>query len=133
MPSWTAWIAWAVLIVGFLGTATVYLRGSKDKGTIATLQQNNDALDDRVKILEDSETRLKAEVAAAEVKHQAEIAAFNVRVKAVEDDNAFLRSQRPSAELIAEISNRLATHDATTKQLGEQIMAKLDTLPGAAP
>jgi hypothetical protein len=46
------WLLPAIGLVLFLGSATVYLRGSKDKGTIETLQRSNAALTERVAILE---------------------------------------------------------------------------------
>lgn len=58
------WIPTAIGIVLFLGAATVYLRGSKDKGTIETLSRNNDALTERVAILEASDAAKDKEITA---------------------------------------------------------------------
>lgn len=46
------WIPTAIAAVLFLGSAAVYLRGSRDKGTIEALERNNAALTERVGILE---------------------------------------------------------------------------------
>lgn len=45
------WLPTAIALVLFLGAAVVYLRGSRDKGTIDTLERNNKALTERVTIL----------------------------------------------------------------------------------
>lgn len=124
--NWVGLIGAAIVVVTFLGTAAQYLRGSRDKGTITTLSQNNEALDERVKILEDSERRLKAEAVAQAKVHEAEIRALNVRVDALEAENAALHQQRPSAEVLANISDRLDQHDSTMRQLGEKIVTQLE-------
>lgn len=56
------WLPTAVAVVLFLGAATVYLRGSRDKGTIATLTANNAALTERVGLLEQDNSKLETEV-----------------------------------------------------------------------
>lgn len=98
--SWIGTIGGLVGIVVFLGAVVVYLRGSRDKGTISTLEQNNKALTERVALLENSEKLLKAEAAAAALKHKAELDALALRVDTLEQTNAELRAQRPSAEAI---------------------------------
>jgi hypothetical protein len=62
MPEALDWLPTAVAIVVFLGAAAVYLRGSRDKGTIATLTANNAALTERVGLLEQDKTKLQTEV-----------------------------------------------------------------------
>jgi hypothetical protein len=52
LPPVIQWLLFAITFVTFVGAATVYLRGSRDKGTIETLQRNNEALTQRVGILE---------------------------------------------------------------------------------
>jgi hypothetical protein len=54
-----AWVLLGIAVVNFLGAAAVYLRGSRDKGTIETLtrsnvalQENNVILNERVGLLE---------------------------------------------------------------------------------
>lgn len=111
-------------IVVFLGSVVVFLRGSRDKGTISTLEQNNKALTERVGLLEDSEKRLKADAQADKIRHQAEIDALNLRVKALEDDNAALRSQRPSAEAIEAVYALLQAVHSDTRKLVEALPDK---------
>lgn len=128
MPDTVAgWIGLFVLITTFLGTLVVYLRGARDKGTISTLEQNNKALTERVEILEKSEAQLKAEAAAVTIRHKAEIDALNLRVKALEDDNAALRAQRPSAEAIEVVYALLQAVHSDTRKLVAAIPAKGQT------
>jgi hypothetical protein len=53
MPTVLSWLTTGIAVVGFLAAATVYLRGARDKGTIETLQRNNQALLERVDIQAD--------------------------------------------------------------------------------
>lgn len=87
-----ALISAAIGMVLFLGSVAVYLRGSVDKGTITALNANNDALTKRVDILESTD-------------HENQ-----VRIQALERENTYLLSQRPSAELIADVKRRLESH-----------------------
>lgn len=93
-------IGWGIAFVVFLAAAVVYLRGSRDAGTIKTLEKNNEALTERVDILEANEKVLKAEVEA-----------HKVRIRAVEDENETLRAHRPSAEAIEALHIALILHD----------------------
>lgn len=98
MPTWLAGLAAAVVLVGFLGTAVVYLRGSKDAGTIKTLEQNNQALTERVeKVLEPEVHRLTE------------------RVDFLEHENERLNAQRPSAEVLEQMYALLKEHAADLK------------------
>jgi cell division protein FtsB len=99
-------VSTVVAVVVFLGGVVVYIRGSADKGTILTLEKNNQALTDWSKTLE------------------AKVQLLEARVGMLEQENADLRLQRPSAEAIAEIrdlvengSALLAVHDAQTMAL----------------
>lgn len=85
MPVWLSVLGVAVVFVGFLGAAVVYLRGSKDKGTIDVLERSNHALTERVTILEKDNGEMKA------------------RLGHLERENIDLRAQRPSAEVLAEV------------------------------
>jgi hypothetical protein len=108
-------IGGAVGLVVFLGAAVIYLRGSKDKGTIATLSQSNDALIERVALLEDSEKRLKAEATAMKVLHAAEIKALDTRLGVCELENEALRAQRPSADVLTDLmAMQQILHEQTT-------------------
>lgn len=86
------WLPVLIGIVIFLGAAAVYLKGSKDKGTIETLSRNNDALMERVALLEKSEAELKA------------------RVTVVENENTVLRGLANSSAEIAALSESLSEH-----------------------
>ena len=89
--------AYVIGIVVFLGAAVVYLRGSKDKGTIATLEASNRALIERVTVLETNEARLAT------------------RVAHLEAENSTLLAQRPSADAIAALARQVA--DLAEKQV----------------
>jgi uncharacterized protein YaiL (DUF2058 family) len=117
MNEWIGTIGGLIGFTVFLGGAFVYLRGSKDKGTITTLEANNRALTDRVEILEATEIRLTAEMKAEKLKHSAALDAMNVRVMALEREREQLLAVRPSAEAIANLQQQVAQHDADMKQL----------------
>lgn len=90
------WILPGITIVLFLGAAAIYLRGAISAGTIKALQDNNSALSDRVKVLEDESASQKVKIAeqgATIQSQQAEISA--------------LIAQRPSADIIAGIDRKL--------------------------
>lgn len=106
MPAWLGIITGVIGLVVFLGAVVVYLAGSKDQGTIKTLQNSNAALQERVGVLESGEADLKA------------------RVAVLEFENHTLKAQRPSAEAIAalvdqtaHLDGRLDAHDTETKAL----------------
>lgn len=121
MPDWVGNVSTAIAAVVFLGAAVIYLRGSRDKGTITTLEQNNKALTERVEILETDLARVKTAAAADKV-------AMNERVRALERENASLLAQRPSAEAIEDLNAKadrleveLSRHDIETRRLIKDI------------
>lgn len=107
MSSIAAWISLSIAVILFLGSAAVYLRGSRDKGTIDALERNNKALTDRVTILE------------------ADAVKSNARIEALERENATLLSQRPSAEAIEDMRQKLHQHDEDTRKLLRAIVANI--------
>lgn len=117
MTDWLGTLGGIVALVVFLGAAVVYIRGSKDKGTITTLESSNRALTERVKVLEDGERLLKAEAAAAAIKHTAEVDALTLRVTRLEQDNTELRAQRPSAEAIEALFSLCQSIHSDTNKL----------------
>jgi hypothetical protein len=64
MPPVLQWLSAAIALSVFLGAVVVFLRGSKDKGTIETLGRNNDALTARVTILEAEDLRKTDQIEA---------------------------------------------------------------------
>lgn len=102
-------------LVVFLGAAVVYLRGSRDKGTITTLEASNTSLLQRVGVLEKDLGDARTGLATC----QHELA--NARVEIAE-----LKAQRPSADVLVDIRAELATHDTETRAI-------LTTLTGATP
>lgn len=95
---WLGIIGGFVGLVVFLGATVVYLRGSRDKGTITTLENSNRALSERVALLEAAEGRLAS------------------RVAVLEAENLALLAQRPSAEQIAVILTRIEALDAENRR-----------------
>jgi hypothetical protein len=100
-------------VIVFLGAAVVYIRGSKDKGTIATLEASSRA---QAGLIETMKEELAQERTARE--------RLAIRVAALERENTSLLAQRPSAEAIAQIAEdvdslrvALHAHDVSTKAL----------------
>lgn len=126
MPDWVSTIAGYISLVVFVGAVVIYLRGSKDKGTITTLEASNKALTERVSLLEASEKRLTADAAAAKVSHKSEIDAMHVRIETLERENERLLLQRPSADLIEDLHRKLEKHDSDLKVYGRDIKRLLE-------
>jgi hypothetical protein len=105
------WLPTAIAIVLFLGSATVYLRGSKDKGTIVTLTQNNAALTERVAILEASDL------------------AKTTQINALTAANLVLQKTVNSSELIHDLREDLTSHHRAAMEGLEQVHSDLAGLP----
>ena len=103
----------AIAAVVFFGAVVVYIRGSSDQGTIATLERSNHALTERVDVLESENARSMIERDR-----------LTDRVSALEHENATLLAARPSAEAIASLSKALARHDADLKGMVSALMLK---------
>lgn len=86
------WLPAFVSVVVFLGAAIVYLRGSRDKGTIATLERSNAALTERVLLLEKNETQM------------------TVRIDTLEAENLVLQRIANSGDAIAALALSLDEH-----------------------
>lgn len=106
-----SWLPTGVGVVLFLGAATVYLRGSRDKGTIETLTRNNAALDERVRILETSEAANKLQIAA------------------LTQANRVLTNTVNSSELIIGLRADLEAHHVAAMEGLEQVHSDLAGLP----
>lgn len=102
------WLPTAIAAVMFVGAAAVYLRGSKDKGTIATLERNNDALTERVEILEKDNGDLKG------------------RVQVVERENEVLRDVVGAKDEVAALHVALDAHHKAAMAGMHQIHDDLD-------
>lgn len=77
------WFLFAFAVVNFLGAAAVYLRGSKDKGTIETLTRSNAALTENNKILDERVTLLEAGRTADREKIEAQAHTIEVLTNTV--------------------------------------------------
>lgn len=113
MSQLLTYIVGGVVILSFVGAAVVYLRGSRDQGTIATLERSNRSLIERATVLE-------GEVARCQI----EADRLSDRVYALEHENAALRAERPSAQAIAELTKNLARHDADAKAMLSALMLR---------
>jgi hypothetical protein len=107
-----------VTLVVFLGAVVVYLRGSKDAGTIKTLETYSAAQDKRI-------TQLEADAARREI----ELAAHAARIELLEKENKQLRAERPSAEAIAELQTLVEESAALLAVHDRQTMALLRSKP----
>ena len=114
MPDWFGEVGGWVALVVFLGAVAGYLRGSRDKGTIATLESSNEALLQWQDVAKGQIGELKASAAAAAIKHKAEVEALGLRLTALEAERDDLLKQRPSAAAIQALRDRLEMHDAVT-------------------
>lgn len=110
---WLTILGVGIAAAVFLGSVVVYLRGSRDQGTIATLERSNKALTERVTVLE-------GEAARSAVERDRDAA----RITALEHENESLRAERPSAEAIANLAVALARHDADLKGMVSALMLK---------
>lgn len=120
MSQWLTLAAAAIGVVVFLGSVVVFLRGSRDQGTIATLERSNHALTERVTVLENDAAR-----------DLVERDRLTERVAALEHENEALRAQRPSAEAIASLARAvdaihafLVNHDREAKTMLATLILK---------
>lgn len=113
VASWLTIIGVAIAVVIFFGSVVVFLRGSRDQGTIATLERSNNALTERVTVLENEAAR-----------NLVERDSLGARIDALEHENEALRLERPSSEAIAALTEALARHDADAKAMLSALMLK---------
>jgi hypothetical protein len=95
----------------FLGAAAVFLRGSKDKGTIASLSSSNASLWEKVRLSDDETKDLKTRVDVLEATKQAltEAVTQAARVQALH-------------ETVQSIQNRNEENHATTRAMVQQLL-----------
>lgn len=110
---WLTILGIAIATAVFFGSVVVYLRGSRDQGTIATLERYGKACEARVTQLEDEQAR-------GLIEHDRLIA----RMEVLEQENETLRAERPSAEAIAALTDLLRRHDADAKAMLSALMLK---------
>lgn len=116
------WALGAITVVSFLGTAAVFLRGSKDKGTIATLTNSNTALTENNRILNDRVTLLEASDTAKGEKLRAQEHTIEVLTNTV-------NSSALIGELKVEMLRAIAGHHTQAMDGIKQLHGDLDTLP----
>ena len=133
------WLPVAVAAVLFLGASAVYLRGSKDKGTIDTLERNNRALNEEVGILSG---KLKDFEAHRAVDHE-RIRSQEQKIQALENvanSSELITAQtdliRELSDLIRDVAGSvtttnksLTTHHGAAMAAVIQLHEDLQTLP----
>jgi len=112
------WLLGAVALVNFFAAAAVYLRGSRDKGTIETLTRSNDALQENNKILNDRVTLLETSDTSKGEKIAAQDKTIEVLTNTVN-----------SSELIKTLSSELSMHHKAAMTGVAQIHTDLAELP----
>lgn len=114
----------AVVVITFIGTAVVYLRGSWDKGEFARLERAIESRDREIEGLRHDVARVEHEKNEDVSRLEHEKDALAVRVDALETENARLAALRPSAEAIAALDTFIREdHDVTAKKILEIVKA----------
>lgn len=113
-----AWVFGGIAVINFLGASAVYLRGSRDKGTIETLSRSNTALQENNKILNDRVTLLETSGHAQQEKLDAQTETIEVLTNTVN-----------SSELINVLRSDLGDHHSAAMSGMEKIHADLTNLP----
>lgn len=115
MPAVLQWLGGLVALVLFLGSVVVYLRGSKDKGTIETLERNSKAQSERIGILEAEDERKTEKIKQLET--------------ALDTERTERQQERETLVNIANSSEAIAAlREETLSRLGEhhtQVMTVL--------
>ena len=104
-------------LAGFASLAAM-TKANFAKATIEALEKNNEALNDRVQILEGANTRLETENASRER-----------RVQALEAENATLRTYVSGTEAIKELALVLAASDRARTAEHHDILAAVQAVP----
>lgn len=103
----------AVVVITFIGTAVVYLRGSFEKGEFERLERMIHVRDEEIEGLNSKMARVERDNAD-----------LRARVQVLEQENERLVSLRPSAEAIHAIDRFLREdHDVTAKKILEIVTA----------
>jgi hypothetical protein len=107
----TGTLTLGITFVLFLGAAAVFLRGSKDKGTIASLSASNASLWEKVRLSDDETKALKTRVDVLEATKQAltEAVTQAARVQALH-------------ETVQSIQKRNEENHATTRAMVQQLL-----------
>lgn len=98
-------------VIVFIGAALIFLKGSVYKGAIAALESTVSAQEKRIRILEDSDKKNKETIAS------------------LKEQNRLLLQQRPSADLISEISLALQEHDKKFIDFRDQVTHHFRSTP----
>lgn len=99
-----------ILLATFVGAAAQFVRGSVYKGAIAALQSTVDTQDRNIKAQEQRIISLE----------QAEIA-NKATIESLKRENGILLSERPSADVLHDLNDKLEMHHKTTIRLLEEL------------
>jgi cell division septum initiation protein DivIVA len=108
MPTVLSWLTTGIAVVGFLAAATVYLRGARDKGTIETLQRNNQALLERVDIQAAKIIELENSGNTCNEKIEAQIKTIEVLQNTTNSRELILQIAEDNKRLIAAVQENMA-------------------------
>lgn len=140
MPTVLSWLTTGIAVVGFLAAATVYLRGARDKGTIETLQRNNQALLERVDIQADKILELERTGVQCNEKIEAQLKTIEVLQNTTNSRELILQIAEDNKRLIAavqenmarfatEIRHDIGEHHKDAMAMVSQLQTSLGTLP----
>lgn len=99
-----------IVLVTFIGSAAVFIRGSVYKGAITALQSTVDTQDKNIKAQEQRIISLE----------QAEIA-NKATIESLKRENGILLAERPSADVLHDLNDKLEMHHKTTIRLLEEL------------
>lgn len=140
MPNIMSWLTTGIAVVGFLAAATVYLRGARDKGTIETLQRNNQALLERVDIQADKILELERTGVQCNEKIEAQATTIEVLQNTTNSRELILQIAEDNKRLIAavqenmarfaqEIRHDIGEHHKDAMAMVNQLQTSLGNLP----
>lgn len=105
-----ALIGGLILLATFVGSSAVFIRGSVYKGAITALQTTVDSQDKNIKAQEQRIIHLE----------QAEIA-NKATIDSLKRENSILLAERPSADVLHDLNDKLEMHHKTTIRLLEEL------------
>lgn len=118
--NWSALPSLLSVLIGvivFLGALYVYLQGAKDKAATESAERTI------------ASYKSELEIVTLRLKRQDEqIAEHTTQIAVLRSENEELRRQRPSAEIIAEMSTVLLAHDQQSEKNDTEILSMLRKL-----
>lgn len=100
-----------IVVIGFIGAAAVFIKGSVYKGAIAALEVTVNAQKANL-------VTIDAEIKSLKERDNVK----DIKIVALEKENEMLSAQRPSAEIISTISSSLDAHHLETIALLKDVL-----------